>query len=66
MSQPSPHTPADEPFDASVFEDRAPSVGHLLRHRIADTPESIAYSFPAGIAWDELTWEQLGDKVWAL
>ena len=66
MSQPSPRTPADEPFDASVFEDRAPSVGHLLRQRIADTPDSIAYSFPAGIAWDELTWAQLGDRVWAL
>ena len=61
-----PRTPADEAFDASVFDDRAPSVGHLLRQRIADTPESTAYSFPAGIAWDELTWAQLGDRVWSL
>ncbi|WEV78572.1 long-chain fatty acid--CoA ligase [Janibacter cremeus] len=61
-----PRTPADEAFDASVFDDRAPSVGHLLRQRIADTPDSTAYSFPAGIAWDELTWAQLGDRVWAL
>ncbi|WP_435198063.1 AMP-dependent synthetase/ligase [Janibacter sp. GS2] len=66
MSQPDPRTPADETFDASVFEDRAPSVGHLLRDRIAATPERTAYSYPAGIAWDELTWAQIGEKVWAL
>lgn len=64
--QPQPRTPADEHFDASAIEDRAPTVGHLLRQRIADTPHSTAYSFPAGIAWDELTWEELGDRVWAL
>ena len=66
MSLPSPRTPADEPFDASVFEDRAPSVGHLLRQRIADTPDTVAYSFPSGIAWDELSWSQLGDRVWVI
>ena len=66
MSQIAPRTPADEPFDASVFEDRAPSVGHLLRQRIADSPDAVAYSFPSGIAWDELTWDQLGGRVWAL
>lgn len=66
MSENSPRTPADEVFDASVFEDRAPSVGHLLRDRIAATPDNTAYSYPAGIAWDELTWRQLGDKVWTL
>src|SRR5699024_8468003 len=66
VSQIAPRTPADEPFDASVFEDRAPSVGHLLRQRIADSPDAVAYSFPSGIAWDELTWDQLGGRVWAL
>ncbi|MGW3547170.1 AMP-dependent synthetase/ligase [Janibacter hoylei] len=49
-----------------MFEDRAPSVGHLLRQRIADTPDNTAYSYPSGIAWDELTWAQLGDRVWQL
>ncbi|MEN3121011.1 long-chain fatty acid--CoA ligase [Janibacter sp. LM] len=66
MPDPRPTRASDEVFDASVFEDRAPSVGHLLRQRIADTPDNIAYSYPAGIAWDELTWAQLGERVWAL
>lgn len=66
MPDPRPTRAQDEVFDASVFEDRAPSVGHLLRQRIADTPDNIAYSYPAGIAWDELTWAQLGERVWAL
>ncbi len=50
MPDPRPTRASDEVFDASVFEDRAPSVGHLLRQRIADTPDNIAYSYPAGIA----------------
>ncbi|WP_338538377.1 long-chain fatty acid--CoA ligase [Janibacter terrae] len=66
MPDPRPTRASDEVFDASVFEDRAPSVGHLLRQRIADTPDNIAYSYPAGIAWDELTWAQLGERVWTL
>lgn len=61
-----PTRASDEVFDASALTDRAPSVGHLLRDRIADTPDNIAYSFPAGIAWGELTWAQLGERVWAL
>ena len=66
MPQTTPAHPSEENFDASVFDDRAPSVGHLLRRRIAATPDNSAYSYPAGIAWDELTWAELGDRVWAL
>ena len=66
MSENTPRTPADENYDASVFEDRAPSVGHLLRDRIAASSDSTAYSYPAGIAWDRLTWTQLGESVWTL
>ena len=66
MSDPRPTRASDEAFDASVFDNRAPSVGHLLRQRVADTPDNIAYSYPSGIAWDELTWAQLGERVWAL
>ncbi|MGN7246760.1 AMP-dependent synthetase/ligase [Janibacter anophelis] len=61
-----PTRASDEVFDTSALTDRVPSVGHLLRDRIADTPDNIAYSFPAGIAWGELTWAQLGERVWAL
>ena len=66
MPEAQPTRASDETFDVSVMEDRAPSVGHLLRQRIADTPDNIAYSYPSGIAWDELTWAQLGERVWAL
>ena len=66
MPDPRPTRAVDEAYDASMFEDRAPSVGHLLRQRIADTPDNTAYSYPFGIAWDELTWAQLGDRVWQL
>ena len=66
MPDPSPSRASDEVFDASVFDNRAPSVGHLLRDRIAKSPDNIAYSFPSGIAWGELTWAQLGERVWAL
>lgn len=66
MSDTRPRAHADEVFDSSVLEDRAPSVGHLLRQRVADTPDTTAYSYPAGIAWDELTWAQLRDRVWSL
>ncbi|QBF46425.1 AMP-dependent synthetase/ligase [Janibacter limosus] len=66
MSDPRPTRASDETFDASAFEDRAPSVGHLLRQRIADTPDNIAYSYPSGVAWAELTWAQIGERVWAL
>ncbi|CAM4132072.1 AMP-dependent synthetase/ligase [Janibacter anophelis] len=66
MPEAPPTRASDEIFDVSVMEDRAPSVGHLLRQRIADTPDNIAYSYPSGIAWDELTWAQLGERVWAL
>ncbi len=66
MTQTSPMHASEENFDASVFDNRAPSVGHLLRQRIADTPDNPAYSYPAGIAWDELTWAEIGERVWAL
>lgn len=66
MPDPRPTRAVDEAYDVSMFEDRARSVGHLLRQRIADTPDNTAYSYPSGIAWDELTWAQLGDRVWQL
>ena len=64
MSETIPLTAADENWDASAIKDRQPTVGHMLRKRIADTPDATAYSYPAGIAWDNLTWAQLGEKVW--
>ncbi len=66
MSMPAVTQTPRESIDESIIDDRQPSVGHLLRQRITESPNRIAYSFPSGIAWDELTWSQLGDRVWAL
>ncbi|MGO2881189.1 AMP-binding protein, partial [Corynebacterium variabile] len=37
------------------------SVGHMLRRRVAATPDRRAYSFPTEDgSWDVVTWAQLG------
>jgi len=41
---------AEQPSAESVIDERQPTVGHLLRSRIAQSPARIAYSFPSGIA----------------
>ncbi len=66
MSMSTAPVSAEQPSAESVIDERQPTVGHLLRSRIAQSPARIAYSFPSGIAWDELTWAQLGERVWAL
>jgi len=41
-----------------------PSVGALLRQRIAATPDVMAFSYPdAEEKWTELTWRQTGELV---
>ena len=66
MSATHVNLPSDETYDAAVLANPAPSVGHLLRERIAATPDRAAYSYPEGVAWGEMTWAQLGDRVWRL
>ena len=60
-------TPADEPVVVERLEDRADSVGDMLRRRIAKTPDGTAYMFPdASEEWQSLTWREVGDRVWRL
>lgn len=66
MSKTAVRTPSEEQYDASVLENPAQSVGHLLRDRIGATPDLPAYSYPEGVAWGEMSWAQLGDRVWRL
>ena len=66
MSKTAVRTPSEEQYDASVLENPAQSVGHLLRDRSSATPDLPAYSYPEGVAWGEMSWAQLGDRVWRL
>ncbi|MCE1180631.1 MAG: long-chain fatty acid--CoA ligase [Micrococcales bacterium] len=54
------------PLVAGAVEGREPSVGHLFRKRVAETPDSPALRFAAGEAWETLTWAQTKDRVYRL
>ncbi|AXH94936.1 AMP-dependent synthetase/ligase [Ornithinimicrobium avium] len=56
----------DEVVDQSVIEDRAASVGHLFRDRVAASPGSEAFRYPQAEGWESLTWEQTRDRAYAL
>ena len=61
------HLPSDEPIDERLLTDRAQSVGHLFRDRVAKTPGGKAYMYPdAGEVWQTLTWAETKDKVYNL
>ncbi|WP_307818000.1 hypothetical protein [Janibacter endophyticus] len=44
MTATSPRTATDERIDDRVLDEREPSVGHLMRWRIAQTPGNPAFS----------------------
>ncbi|AGP31275.1 AMP-dependent synthetase/ligase [Corynebacterium terpenotabidum] len=51
--------PTTVPLDPEVR-----SVGHMLRRRVAATPDRRAFSFPLpNGSWDVITWEQLGIRA---
>ncbi|MCW2867539.1 MAG: AMP-dependent synthetase, partial [Marmoricola sp.] len=51
--------------DLSVIENRAPNVAVQFRDRVAASPRSEAYRFPAGDGedWSSMTWKETGDRV---
>ena len=53
----------EEQNDLSVIEHRARSVAHLFVDRVAKTPASEAFRFPAGATWESVTWAQTDDRV---
>lgn len=56
---------APAPVQTSVrLDPEIRSVGHMLRRRIALTPDHRAYSFPTGDdSWDSVTWGELGAQA---
>jgi long-chain acyl-CoA synthetase len=49
--------------DFTVVEARPPNVGRMFLDRVAETPASEAYRFPAGPGWESVTWRETGDRV---
>lgn len=50
---------SDQHLGASSFR----SVPDLWHHRIGSTPDAVAFRFPVGDRWTELTWEAAGRVV---
>ena len=66
-ASPQIHAPADEPVDQSVLENRARSVAHLFRDRVAATPDRPAFMHAivreSGDEWVTDTWAQVDTIV---
>ena len=64
------HSPADEPVDVQLIEERAASVGHLFRDRVAATPDATAFQYakqsPSGDEWLSVTWAEVKEVVYAI
>jgi len=52
--------------DESFVENLKPNVAVLFLDRVAKSPNSEAFRYPKGDAWESITWKQTGDKVEAL
>ncbi len=56
----------DEKVDWSRIENRATSVAHMFRDRVAALPDGEAFRYPVGEEWESLTWAQTRDRAYAL
>lgn len=60
---------AQERIEHSVIDERAASVGHLFRQRVASSGGTEAFRYPqassAGEDWVSLTWAQTADRAFA-
>jgi len=54
---------SEEHNDLSLIEHRARSVAHLFVDRVAKTPSSEAFRFPAGQGWESVSWAQVDARV---
>ncbi len=52
--------------DTSSYPDPAPSVARMFYDRVAATPHSEAFRFPAGDGWASVTWAQTMETVQTL
>ncbi|MEO7069793.1 MAG: long-chain fatty acid--CoA ligase [Nostocoides sp.] len=59
--------PAAEHYDPALLTERAASVGHLFRERVAATPDKLAFMYPTvdadGDTWHNVTWGQAKERV---
>ncbi len=42
------------------------TLPEMFLNRVSSTPSQLAFRFPNGLAWSELTWGQTGDRVRAI
>ncbi|QDO89092.1 long-chain fatty acid--CoA ligase [Ornithinimicrobium ciconiae] len=56
----------DEVFDQATIDNRAASVGHLFRDRVAKTPTAEAFRYPVGESWESLTWSEAAVRANAI
>lgn len=59
-------TPADEPVNQAVIDNRAPSVAHLFRSRVEASEHEVAYQFVRDGLWGSLTWGQVREQAYRL
>ncbi|MBD7958112.1 AMP-binding protein [Microbacterium sp. Sa4CUA7] len=50
-------------IDTSFLQDLAPSLGVMLRRRVAKTPDREAYRFLRGADWVSVTWSEAAAEV---
>jgi len=55
-----------ERFDSQIIEQRAATVGHLFRDRVARTPDAEAFRFAAGEEWESVTWSEVREQAYRL
>ena len=55
-----------ETIDTSFLDTMPANVAVQFFGRVAASPDSEAFRFPRGEAWESVTWKQAGDKVEAL
>ena len=56
----------DENYDLSILENRAPSLGHLFRDRVAESGPEIAFWYPQGDDYAKVTWDQCKETVYGV
>ncbi|HEY7722757.1 MAG TPA: long-chain fatty acid--CoA ligase [Pedococcus sp.] len=58
--------PAEERVKTPVIENRAPSVGHLFRDRVEQTPNAEAFRFARGDEWVSVTWSEVREVAYRM
>ncbi|HYO86714.1 MAG TPA: long-chain fatty acid--CoA ligase [Dermatophilaceae bacterium] len=56
---------AQEVYDHDILMNRQPSVGHLFRERVRQTPDEDAFQYFVGEQLRHVSWAQVKDVVWS-